>query len=82
MQLGYHVILSDTDVAVLDNPFRFLHRDCDLEGSTDGWNTRTAYGWSSQGKHKPKFDPWCLFFQFSFFSPPPPFLFSWLLFRP
>ena len=58
VRLGYHVLLSDTDVALLDDPFLHLHRDADVECSTDGWSDLTAYGWSSRTKDPPLFPPW------------------------
>eukprot|EP01026_Neomeris_dumetosa_P070884 TRINITY_DN711_c0_g1_i6.p1 TRINITY_DN711_c0_g1~~TRINITY_DN711_c0_g1_i6.p1 ORF type:complete len:385 (-),score=39.05 TRINITY_DN711_c0_g1_i6:233-1357(-) len=44
LQCGYSVLLSDVDVAVIQNPFYFLYRDRDVEGMTDGFDDRTAYG--------------------------------------
>ena len=35
------------------DPFRFLHRDSDIEGTTDGWDPATAYGWTEQVGHQP-----------------------------
>eukprot|EP00850_Spirogloea_muscicola_P003335 SM000013S26504 [mRNA] locus=s13:732831:733796:- [translate_table: standard] len=42
--LGYSVLLSDVDIVYLQNPFDHLHRDCDVESMTDGFNNQTAYG--------------------------------------
>lgn len=44
LDLGYAVLLSDVDIITLQNPFRYLHRDCDVEGMSDGWDNATAYG--------------------------------------
>ena len=44
VQLGYNVFLSDVDVVVLKNPFDHLARDADVEGMSDGFDPRTAYG--------------------------------------
>lgn len=45
--MGYGVLLSDVDIVTLQNPFNFLHRDCDVEGMSDGWDNGTAYGETS-----------------------------------
>eukprot|EP00879_Flechtneria_rotunda_P018582 GHRR01019498.1.p1 GENE.GHRR01019498.1~~GHRR01019498.1.p1 ORF type:complete len:352 (+),score=74.77 GHRR01019498.1:376-1431(+) len=42
--LGWAVLLSDIDVCVLQDPFKFLYRDHDLEGMSDGFDKPTAYG--------------------------------------
>ena len=44
LRLGYSVFLSDVDIVVLQNPFKFLTRDSDIEGMTDGFDNNTAYG--------------------------------------
>lgn len=44
LDLGWSVLLSDVDIAILQDPFRFLYRDSDVEGMTDGFDDRTAYG--------------------------------------
>lgn len=44
MVLGYSVLLSDVDILYFQNPFLHLHRDCDVEGMTDGFDNQTAYG--------------------------------------
>ena len=44
--LGYSVLLSDVDVVTLRNPFDSLHRDVDVEGMSDGFDEKTAYGWN------------------------------------
>ncbi|KAK9916012.1 hypothetical protein WJX75_007235 [Coccomyxa subellipsoidea] len=46
LDLGYAVLLSDVDIITLQNPFRYLHRDCDVEGMSDGWDNATAYGYN------------------------------------
>lgn len=43
-ELGYAVLLSDVDIVFLQNPFLHLHRDCDVESMSDGWDNATAYG--------------------------------------
>lgn len=43
--LGYSVLLSDVDIVYLQNPFSYLHRDCDVESMTDGFDNVTAYGY-------------------------------------
>lgn len=42
--LGYSVLLTDIDIVWLDNPFKHLYRDHDVEGMTDGYDAATAYG--------------------------------------
>ena len=44
LDLGYSVLLSDVDIITLQNPFKFLVRDCDVESMSDGWDNATAYG--------------------------------------
>lgn len=44
LNLGYRVLLSDVDIVTLQNPFNFLSRDADVEGLSDGFDERTAYG--------------------------------------
>lgn len=44
IELGYAVLLSDVDIVILQNPFNHLYRDSDVEGMTDGFDDRTAYG--------------------------------------
>ena len=44
MELGYAVLLSDVDIVTLQNPFKFLVRDSDVEAMSDGWDNATAYG--------------------------------------
>ncbi len=51
--LGYGVLLSDVDVATIANPFDHLVRDADVEGMSDGFDARTAYGWND-GVDDPK----------------------------
>lgn len=41
---GWSVLLSDTDVAILQNPFAHLYRDHDIEAMSDGFDEPTAYG--------------------------------------
>ena len=49
--MGASVLLSDVDVIWLQDPFRFLYRDSDVEGMSDGWDERTAFGyrWRNDG---------------------------------
>eukprot|EP01025_Chloroclados_australasicus_P033994 TRINITY_DN3479_c0_g3_i5.p2 TRINITY_DN3479_c0_g3~~TRINITY_DN3479_c0_g3_i5.p2 ORF type:complete len:213 (-),score=11.02 TRINITY_DN3479_c0_g3_i5:369-986(-) len=44
LKLGYSVLLTDVDVMILQNPFKFLHRDCDVESMSDGFDAWSAYG--------------------------------------
>ncbi|KAI8462685.1 MAG: nucleotide-diphospho-sugar transferase-domain-containing protein [Monoraphidium minutum] len=44
LMVGWAVLLSDIDIAVLQNPFKFLYRDHDVEGQTDGFDKPGAYG--------------------------------------
>ncbi|MEW5310225.1 MAG: hypothetical protein WDW38_002042 [Sanguina aurantia] len=44
VSLGYSVLLSDVDVCIFRNPFDNLYRDSDVEGMSDGFDERTAYG--------------------------------------
>ncbi|GMH33869.1 hypothetical protein BSKO_01703 [Bryopsis sp. KO-2023] len=44
LEVGWNVLLSDTDIAVLKNPFKYIHRDHDVESMTDGFDDKTAYG--------------------------------------
>ncbi|XP_073142860.1 arabinosyltransferase RRA3-like [Henckelia pumila] len=46
LQLGYSVLLSDIDIVYLQNPFKHLYRDSDVESMTDGHDNRTAYGYN------------------------------------
>ena len=44
LDMGFAVLLSDVDIVTLQDPFLHLHRDCDVEGMSDGWDNGTAYG--------------------------------------
>jgi len=44
LELGWSVLLSDVDVVTLQDPFKHLYRDSDVEGMSDGFDERTAYG--------------------------------------
>ena len=46
LSIGCSVLMSDIDVVYLQNPFLFLHNDADVEGTTDGWDDGSAYGWT------------------------------------
>lgn len=39
------MLLSDTDIVTLQNPFNFLYRDEDIESLSDGFDAPTAYGY-------------------------------------
>lgn len=55
---GVHVLLTDTDILFLDNPFCWLHRDSDIESQTDGGDGRQSYGWGEVIDEPPLFNPW------------------------
>ena len=38
--------MSDVDILVLDDPFRHLIRDSDVESMSDGYDDQTAYGYN------------------------------------
>lgn len=42
------MLMSDIDVVYLKNPFLSLYKDSDIEGTTDGWDDGSAYGWTEQ----------------------------------
>ena len=44
VERGCSVLLTDTDVAYLRNPFPFLFRDSDVESMSDGWDAGSAFG--------------------------------------
>lgn len=44
VERGCSVLLTDTDVAYLQNPFPFLYRDSDIESMSDGWDNSSAHG--------------------------------------
>ncbi|XP_051146710.1 arabinosyltransferase RRA2-like [Andrographis paniculata] len=46
LQLGYSVLLSDVDIVHLQNPFKYLYRDSDIESMSDGHDNETAYGYN------------------------------------
>ncbi|KAG7674392.1 hypothetical protein Ndes2526B_g05117 [Nannochloris sp. 'desiccata'] len=46
LELGYSVLLSDVDIVTLDDPFKYLIRDSDVESLSDGWTEETAYGYN------------------------------------
>lgn len=46
LQMGYNVLLSDTDVIFLQNPFDHLYRDADVESMSDGHDSWSAYGYN------------------------------------
>ena len=44
LELGWGVLLSDVDVLTVQDPFPFLRREHDVEGMSDGFDDRWAYG--------------------------------------
>ena len=42
--VGCSVLLTDTDVVYMQDPFRALYRDSDIESMSDGWDNHTAFG--------------------------------------
>ena len=48
LSIGCSVLMSDIDVVCVQNPFVHLHKDADIEGTTDGWDDGSAYGWMEQ----------------------------------
>lgn len=44
LSLGWNVLLSDVDIVIVQDPFENLHRDHDVEGMSDGFDGKTAYG--------------------------------------
>ena len=44
VKVGCSVLLTDTDVVYLQNPFPYLYRDHDIESMSDGWDNQTANG--------------------------------------
>lgn len=44
LELGWSVLLSDVDIVIVEDPFKHLHRDHDVEGMSDGFDIPTAYG--------------------------------------
>ena len=45
VEVGCSVLLTDTDVVYMQNPFPRLYYDSDLEGMSDGWDNVTTYGY-------------------------------------
>lgn len=37
LSVGASVLVTDIDVVYIQDPFRYLYRDSDLEGTNDGW---------------------------------------------
>ncbi|KAL8536145.1 hypothetical protein ACS0TY_011688 [Phlomoides rotata] len=58
LQMGYNVLLSDTDVIFLQNPFDHLYRDSDIESMSDGHDTWSAHG-CNHDFDDPEFGPCC-----------------------
>ena len=44
VEIGCSVLLSDTDVVYLKNPFQSIFGDSDVEGMSDGWDNSSAHG--------------------------------------
>ena len=44
VERGCSVLLTDTDVAWMRDPFPFLYRDADVESMSDGWDNSSAHG--------------------------------------
>lgn len=38
------MLLSDVDIIYMADPFKYLYRDADVEGMSDGWDDKTGYG--------------------------------------
>ena len=49
LTIGCSVLLSDVDVLWMTNPFPHLYRDADVEGMSDGWDEKTAFGHNAGG---------------------------------
>jgi hypothetical protein len=45
VEVGCSVLLTDTDVVYMQDPFPRLYYDSDLEGMSDGWDNVTTYGY-------------------------------------
>ncbi|KAK3263022.1 hypothetical protein CYMTET_28152 [Cymbomonas tetramitiformis] len=45
VSIGCSVLLTDTDVVYLQNPFGYLYRDADIESMSDGWDNNTSHGY-------------------------------------
>ncbi|KAL8485326.1 hypothetical protein ACS0TY_027574 [Phlomoides rotata] len=58
LEMGYNVLLSDTDVIFLQNPFDHLYRDSDIESMSDGHDTWSAHGCNNDFDD-PEFGPCC-----------------------
>ena len=45
---------ADVDIVTLQNPFKYLARDSDVESMSDGWDDATAYGYNDVkgGRHE------------------------------
>ena len=53
LSVGASALVTDIDVVYVQDPFRFFWRDSDVEGTTDGWDPATAYGWTEQNDDAP-----------------------------
>ena len=49
LSIGCSVLLSDVDVLWMTNPFPHMYRDADVEGMSDGWDEKTAFGHNAGG---------------------------------
>ena len=52
LELGYGVLLADVDIVTLQDPFKYLVRDSDVESLSDGWDAATAYGYNDVADDK------------------------------
>mmetsp|Transcript_10601 Transcript_10601/g.38968 ORF Transcript_10601/g.38968 Transcript_10601/m.38968 type:complete len:490 (+) Transcript_10601:269-1738(+) len=48
VSVGCSVLLTDTDVVYLQNPFPYLYRDSDIESMSDGFDASSAHGFVEQ----------------------------------
>eukprot|EP00854_Cymbomonas_tetramitiformis_P005085 gene5085-6189_t len=45
LKLGYNGLFMSLDVVLVQDPFKFLYRDSDVEAMSYGWDDRSAYGY-------------------------------------
>lgn len=55
LELGYSVLYSDVDVALLRDPFPLLKRDADAEVMSGAPDAESAYGWCTHAFGKGHF---------------------------
>lgn len=58
LRAGFNVLLADSDIVLFDNPFHYFSRTHDVEGMSDGWTPRTAYGETVAFEDPPLPMPW------------------------